>query len=268
MPPARLRQWQTRRVNSTACSFTPGHRTLQGKAILERFVLQVCGCAGDWNMPDYIEEAVGHIRSQVGKEEVVLGFPAGALLVAAALIHRAIGKQLTRALSSSTTPGTRAPVRLNEAEQVMETFARNLGVKVIHADVREALRASPTPNRKRKIIGREFIEVFQREAAKLPQVKAQDNYLTSSSPRARDQEGPQYQVAPQCWRSYLKLLEPCASCSRTRCASLALPSGCHTTWCSGIRFPGPGLGRADPRRMGQRRMRRAAAPGRWADFYR
>ncbi|MDP1716608.1 MAG: glutamine-hydrolyzing GMP synthase, partial [Burkholderiales bacterium] len=144
--------------------------TLQGKAMLERFVLDICNLAGDWNMPNYVEEAVGKIRSEVGAEEVVLGLSGGVdSSVAAALIHRAIGKQLTCVFVDNGL------LRLNEAEQVMQTFADNLGVKVIHVDAREQflghLKGVTDPELKRKIIGREFIEVFQSESAKLPKVK-------------------------------------------------------------------------------------------------
>ncbi|MCL6645773.1 MAG: glutamine-hydrolyzing GMP synthase, partial [Dehalococcoidia bacterium] len=144
--------------------------TLQGKAILERFVLEICGLSGDWNMPDYVEEAVGRIRSQVGNEEVVLGLSGGVdSSVAAALIHWAIGHQLTCVFVDNGL------LRLNEAEQVMRTFAGYLGAKVVHVDAREqflsALRGVTDPEEKRRIIGREFVEVFQREAAKLPEVK-------------------------------------------------------------------------------------------------
>jgi GMP synthase (glutamine-hydrolysing) len=101
--------------------------TLQGKAILSRFVHDICGLASDWNMPDYVDEAIGKIRSQVGNDEVILGLSGGVdSSVAAALIHKAIGKQLTCVFVDNGL------LRLNEAEQVMQTFAKNLGVKVIH----------------------------------------------------------------------------------------------------------------------------------------
>jgi len=121
-------------------------------------------------MPAYADEAFGHIRSQVGKDEVVLGLSGGVdSSVAAALIHRAIGRQLTCVFVDNGL------LRLNEPEQVMETFERNLGVRVIHVDAREQflghLNGVTDPEQKRRIIGREFVEVFQREAAKLPAVK-------------------------------------------------------------------------------------------------
>ncbi len=103
--------------------------TKQGKAILQRFVHDICGCGADWNMPDYVSEAVAKIRAQVGTDEVILGLSGGVdSSVAAALIHRAIGDQLTCVFVDNGL------LRLNEAEQVMQTFAKNLGVKVIHVD--------------------------------------------------------------------------------------------------------------------------------------
>ena len=144
--------------------------TLKGKEILARFVHDICGCGHDWNMPDYVTEAVASIREQVGDEEVILGLSGGVdSSVAAALIHRAIGDQLTCVFVDNGL------LRLNEAEQVMHTFGRNLGVKVIHVDATEQfmghLAGVSDPEQKRKIIGREFVEVFQAEAAKLPRAK-------------------------------------------------------------------------------------------------
>ncbi|MFZ1319838.1 MAG: glutamine-hydrolyzing GMP synthase, partial [Candidatus Nitrotoga sp.] len=144
--------------------------TPQGKVIINRFVHDICGCRQDWNMPDYIGEAVEKIRAQVGQEEVILGLSGGVdSSVAAALLHRAIGTQLTCVFVDNGL------LRLNEAKQVMETFAKNLGVKVIHVDAgaefMKHLAGVSDPEQKRKIIGREFVEVFQREAAKLPQAK-------------------------------------------------------------------------------------------------
>src|SRR5690606_14677339 len=144
--------------------------TLQGKAIIERFALEICGLTGDWTMPDYIEEAIGRIRSEVGNDAVVLGLSGGVdSAVAAALIHRAIGDQLTCIFVDTGL------LRLNEAAEVMQTFARNLGVKVRHVDASEQflgkLAGVSDPEQKRKIIGAEFVELFQSEASRLEGVK-------------------------------------------------------------------------------------------------
>lgn len=223
--------------------------TLQGKAILERFVLEVCGCAGDWNMPDYIEEAVGHIRSQVGKDEVVLGLSGGVdSSVAAALIHRAIGKQLTCVFVDNGL------LRLNEAEQVMETFARNLGVKVIHVDAREQflgnLSGIADPEQKRKIIGREFIEVFQREAAKLPQVKwlAQGtiypDVIESAGAKTKKAHNikSHHNVGGLPETLHLKLLEPLRELFKDEVRDLGVALGLPHDMVFRHPFPGPGLG--------------------------
>jgi GMP synthase (glutamine-hydrolysing) len=144
--------------------------TLQGKVILERFVRTICRLSETWTMPRYVDEAIGHIQSEVGNDEVILGLSGGVdSSVAAALIHKAIGDQLTCVFVDTGL------LRLNEAEQVMETFAKNLGVRVIHVDASErfmsALAGEADPEAKRKIIGREFIEVFQAEAEKRPNAK-------------------------------------------------------------------------------------------------
>ena len=140
--------------------------TRQGKAILERFVLDICGAQADWVMKDHIAEAVEKIRAQVGDEEVILGLSGGVdSSVAAALIHRAIGDQLTCVFVDHGL------LRLDEGKLVMEMFAGKLHARVIHVDASEQflgqLQGVSDPEQKRKIIGREFVEVFKAEAAKL-----------------------------------------------------------------------------------------------------
>ena len=140
--------------------------TTQGKAILERFVLDICGTRPDWVMGDYISEAVEKIRQQVGNEEVILGLSGGVdSSVAAALIHRAIGDQLTCVFVDHGL------LRLNEGDMVMEMFVGKLHAKVIRVDAAGQflghLAGVSDPEAKRKIIGREFVEVFKAEAAKL-----------------------------------------------------------------------------------------------------
>jgi GMP synthase (glutamine-hydrolysing) len=140
--------------------------TVQGRALLERFVLGICGARPDWVMRDHIEEAVAAIRAQVGSEEVILGLSGGVdSSVAAALIHRAIGEQLTCVFVDHGL------LRLNEGQMVMDMFAGRLHAKVVHVDASEQflgeLKGVTDPEAKRKIIGREFVEVFQREARKL-----------------------------------------------------------------------------------------------------
>ena len=140
--------------------------TTQGKAILDRFVLDICAARPDWVMRDHVAEAVEAIRKQVGDEEVILGLSGGVdSSVAAALIHRAIGDQLTCVFVDHGL------LRLNEGDMVMEMFAGKLHAKVIRVDASEVflgkLAGVTDPEAKRKIIGREFVEVFKAEAARL-----------------------------------------------------------------------------------------------------
>ena len=140
--------------------------TLHGTALLTRFVRQIAGCRGDWIMGNYVDEAVARIREQVGDEEVILGLSGGVdSSVAAALIHRAIGDQLTCVFVDHGL------LRLNEGQMVMDMFAGRLHAKVVHVQAQAQflghLQGVTDPEQKRKIIGREFVEVFQAEAAKL-----------------------------------------------------------------------------------------------------
>ncbi|OFZ93367.1 MAG: glutamine-hydrolyzing GMP synthase [Betaproteobacteria bacterium RIFCSPLOWO2_12_FULL_62_58] len=223
--------------------------TLQGKAIIERFVHEICGLAGDWNMPDYIEEAVGRIRSEVGKEEVVLGLSGGVdSSVAAALIHRAIGNQLTCVFVDNGL------LRLNEAEQVMQTFAQHLGVKVIHVDAREQflghLAGVADPEQKRRIIGREFVEVFQHEATRLPLVKwlAQGtiypDVIESAGANTRKAQSikSHHNVGGLPETLHLKLLEPLRELFKDEVRELGLALGLPHDMVFRHPFPGPGLG--------------------------
>jgi len=140
--------------------------TLQGRAILERFVLGICGARPDWVMKDHVAEAIDRIRAQVGEEEVILGLSGGVdSSVAAALIHRAIGDQLTCVFVDHGL------LRLNEGDMVMEMFAGRLHAKVIRVDASGLflgrLAGVEDPEQKRKIIGGLFVDVFKEEAAKL-----------------------------------------------------------------------------------------------------
>ena len=140
--------------------------TLQGRALLNRFVLDICKASPDWVMGNYVEEAVARIRDQVGNEEVILGLSGGVdSSVAAALIHRAIGDQLSCVFVDHGL------LRLNEGDAVMEMFAGKLHAKVIRVDASDLflgkLAGVADPEAKRKIIGAEFVTVFKQEAAKL-----------------------------------------------------------------------------------------------------
>ena len=148
--------------------------TVQGQALLNRFVLGICGTRPDWIMGDYISEAVTRIREQVGDEEVILGLSGGVdSSVAAALIHRAIGDQLTCVFVDHGL------LRLNEGDMVMDMFVGKLHAKVIRADASDLflgkLKGVSDPEAKRKIIGGEFVTVFKQEAAKLKAAGAKGN---------------------------------------------------------------------------------------------
>ncbi|MFM9992840.1 MAG: glutamine-hydrolyzing GMP synthase [Burkholderiaceae bacterium] len=140
--------------------------TLQGQAVLNRFVLDICKAKPDWIMGDYITEAVEKIKQQVGTQEVILGLSGGVdSSVAAALIHRAIGNQLTCVFVDNGL------LRLNEGDMVMEMFANRLHARVIRVDASDLflgkLAGVSEPEAKRKIIGGLFVDVFKAEAAKL-----------------------------------------------------------------------------------------------------
>jgi GMP synthase (glutamine-hydrolysing) len=223
--------------------------TLQGRALIERFVIGVCGLSGDWNMPDYVAEAVAHIRGEVGDDEVVLGLSGGVdSSVAAALIHRAIGGKLTCVFVDNGL------LRLNEAREVMATFASNLGVKVVHVDARaqfmEHLSGVTDPEQKRRIIGREFVEVFQAEASKLGRVK----WLAQGTiyPDVIESAGAKTKKAhtikshhnvgglPETLK--LKLLEPLRDLFKDEVRELGLALGLPREMVFRHPFPGPGLG--------------------------
>ena len=155
--------------------------TVQGRALLERFVLDICGTRPDWVMQGHIEEAVQKIRAQVGDEEVILGLSGGVdSSVAAALIHRAIGDQLTCVFVDHGL------LRLNEGDMVMDMFAGKLHAKVVRVDASDLflreLAGVSDPEQKRKIIGRLFVDVFKAEAEKLKAAVATQNIAAGARP--------------------------------------------------------------------------------------
>jgi GMP synthase (glutamine-hydrolysing) len=144
--------------------------TLQGQAIIERFLHEISGCAGLWTTENIVEESIQLIRNQVGRDKVLLALSGGVdSSVVAALLHESIGDQLTCVFVDNGL------LRLGEAGQVMNTFAKNMGIKVIKVDAvqrfMEVLSGIEDPEDKRKAIGREFIHVFEEEAEKLTDIK-------------------------------------------------------------------------------------------------
>ena len=223
--------------------------TLQGKAILERFVHEICGLGSDWTMPGFIDQAVGRVRSEVGRDEVLLGLSGGVdSAVAAALLHRAIGRQLTCVFVDNGL------LRLNEAGQVMQTFGRHLGVNVVQVDAAAefmaALAGVSDPEQKRKIIGRVFVEVFQHEAAKLPKVKwlAQGtiypDVIESAGARTKKAHTikSHHNVGGLPETLHLKLIEPLRELFKDEVRELGIALGLPHDMVYRHPFPGPGLG--------------------------
>ncbi len=227
--------------------------TRQGAAILARFAHDICGCGNDWNMEDYRGEAIASIRAQVGSDRVILGLSGGVdSSVAAALIHEAIGDQLTCVFVDHGL------LRLAEAEQVLDTFERNLGVRVVHVDASDefmaALAGVSDPEQKRKIIGREFVHVFQREAARLAERGAAAKWLAQGTiyPDVIESAGAKTKKAhtikshhnvgglPE--TLHLKLLEPLRELFKDEVRELGLTLGLPREMVFRHPFPGPGLG--------------------------
>ena len=230
--------------------------TKKGQAMLERFVLDICAAKPDWVMGDYIAEAVANIKEQVGDEEVILGLSGGVdSSVAAALIHRAIGDQLTCVFVDHGL------LRLNEGDMVMEMFKGKLHANVIRVDAADQfmnkLGGVGDPEAKRKIIGGEFVEVFKAEAAKL---KAGDQghkgatFLAQGTiyPDVIESGGAKSKKAVTIKSHHnvgglpeqlgLKLLEPLRDLFKDEVRELGVALGLPRDMVYRHPFPGPGLG--------------------------
>jgi len=227
--------------------------TVQGRALIERFVLDIAGARPDWVMRDHIAEAVAKIREQVGSEEVILGLSGGVdSSVAAALIHRAIGDQLTCVFVDHGL------LRLNEAQGVMDMFAGRLHARVIHVDAAAQflghLQGVSDPETKRKIIGREFVEVFQREAKKrsnakwlaqgtiYPDVIESGGTKTASGKAKATSIKSHHNVGGLPETLGLKLLEPLRDLFKDEVRELGVALGLPHDMVYRHPFPGPGLG--------------------------
>jgi len=221
--------------------------TVQGRALLERFVLNIAQARPDWVMGNYIEEAVASIRQQVGGEEVILGLSGGVdSSVAAALIHRAIGEQLTCVFVDHGL------LRLNEGQMVMEMFAGRLHAKVIHVDASSQflskLQGVTDPEAKRKIIGREFVEVFQAEASRLKSARwlAQGtiypDVIESGGAKKAATIKSHHNVGGLPETLGLKLLEPLRELFKDEVRELGVALGLPPDMVYRHPFPGPGLG--------------------------
>ena len=230
--------------------------TVQGQALLNRFVLDICQARPDWIMGDYIEEAVAKIREQVGEEEVILGLSGGVdSSVAAALIHRAIGDKLTCVFVDHGL------LRLNEGDMVMDMFVGKLHAKVIRVDASDLflgkLAGVSEPEAKRKIIGGLFVDVFKEQAAKL---KAGDGghkgatFLAQGTiyPDVIESGGAKSKKAVTIKSHHnvgglpeqlgLKLLEPLRELFKDEVRELGVALGLPREMVYRHPFPGPGLG--------------------------
>ena len=230
--------------------------TVQGQAMLSRFVRDICGAKPDWVMRDHVAEAVELIRQQVRDEEVILGLSGGVdSSVAAALIHRAIGDQLTCVFVDHGL------LRLNEGDLVMEMFVGKLHAKVIRVDASELflgkLAGVSDPEAKRKMIGGLFVDVFKEQAAKL---KAGDGghkgatFLAQGTiyPDVIESGGAKSKKAVTIKSHHnvgglpeqlgLKLLEPLRDLFKDEVRELGVALGLPRDMVYRHPFPGPGLG--------------------------
>ncbi len=223
--------------------------TRQGQRIVQRFVHEICGCEKAWTPGGIIKDSIGQIRRQVGDDEVLLGLSGGVdSAVVAALLHKAIGKQLTCVFVDNGL------LRLNEAEQVMSTFAEHMGVKVVKVDARQrfltALVGVSDPEEKRKRIGNMFIEVFDEQAHRLSGIKwlAQGTIYPDVIESAGSRTGKAHVIKshhnvgglPEYMR--LQLVEPLRELFKDEVRKIGLEMGLPYDMVYRHPFPGPGLG--------------------------
>ena len=223
--------------------------SLQGGEILRRFVREIAGCAATWATRNIIEDSVARVRAQVGTDKVLLGLSGGVdSSVLAALLHKAVGAQLTCVFVDHGL------LRLAEGDQVMATFALHMGVRVVRVDAEQrflaALAGEADPEKKRKIIGRVFIEVFDEEATKLEDVKwlAQGTIYPDVIESAGAKTGKahviksHHNVGGLPLHMKLKLLEPLRELFKDEVRKLGLALDLPADMVHRHPFPGPGLG--------------------------
>ncbi len=223
--------------------------TRQGGAILRRFIVDICGCRTLWTAANIIEDQIARVREQVGEDEVLLGLSGGVdSSVVAALLHRAIGDRLTCVFVDTGL------LRWQEGDQVMAMFAEHMGVKVIRVNARErffaALAGVDEPEAKRKIIGRLFIEVFEEESHRLPNVKwlAQGTIYPDVIESAGSKTGKAHVIKshhnvgglPE--RMKLALIEPLRELFKDEVRRIGVELGLPREMVHRHPFPGPGLG--------------------------
>ena len=221
--------------------------TRQGKRILERFVHDICGCASDWTPGNIIEDNITRVRELVGDEEVILGLSGGVdSSVVAALLHQAIGDQLTCVFVDNGL------LRYREGDQVMAVFAENMGVKVIRVDAEQRfldeLKGVDEPEQKRKIIGRVFIEIFEEQAGKLTtanwlaQGTIYPDVIESAGSKNAHLIKSHHNVGGLPEDMKLKLVEPLRELFKDEVRKIGVELGLPSEMVYRHPFPGPGLG--------------------------
>lgn len=223
--------------------------TSQGQRILERFVRDICGCSGQWTAGNIIDDLITRVRDTVGDEHVLLGLSGGVdSSVVAALLHKAIGDQLTCVFVDNGL------LRLNEGDEVMQTFAKHMGIRVIRVDAEsrflDALADEVDPEAKRKIIGRTFVEVFDEQASQIDNVQwlAQGTIYPDVIESAGANTGKAHVIKshhnvgglPEHMK--LKLLEPLRELFKDEVRRIGLELGLPAEMINRHPFPGPGLG--------------------------
>ncbi|HQQ63936.1 MAG TPA: glutamine-hydrolyzing GMP synthase, partial [Pseudomonadales bacterium] len=223
--------------------------TQQGARIFSRFVHEICGCEPLWNAANIVEDAINTVRKKVGADKVLLGLSGGVdSSVVAALLHRAIGEQLTCVFVDNGL------LRKNEGDTVMAMFAENMGVKVVRADAEkiflDKLKGIDDPEQKRKIIGNTFIEIFDSEAAKLKDVRwlAQGTIYPDVIESAASKHGKAHVIKSHHNVGGLpddmafELIEPLRELFKDEVRKIGLELGLPYDMVYRHPFPGPGLG--------------------------
>ncbi len=223
--------------------------TTQGQRMIERFLVDICGCECLWTSANIIEDSIKAIREQVGDDEVLLGLSGGVdSSVVAALLHKAIGDQLTCVFVDNGL------LRENEGDQVMAMFAKHMGIRVIRVDAEDRflseLAGEADPEKKRKIIGRVFVEVFDEESTKLKNVKwlAQGTIYPDVIESAAAKTGKaqviktHHNVGGLPEHMKLQLVEPLRELFKDEVRKLGVELGLPSDMVYRHPFPGPGLG--------------------------
>jgi len=223
--------------------------TLQGQEILRRFVREICACAGDWTPGNIVHDAIAAVRKQVGDGKVLLGLSGGVdSSVVAALLHKAIGNQLVCVFVDHGL------LRYNEGDQVMDLFAEHMHINVIRVNAAErffsALKGVSDPEEKRKIIGAQFIEIFDEEAHKLDAIEwlAQGTIYPDVIESAGAKSGKAQVIKshhnvgglPEYMR--MSLIEPLRELFKDEVRKIGVELGLPETMVYRHPFPGPGLG--------------------------